>query len=66
MLKNTEAIQPRLLGISAAATYLGATSWFVRSLIWERRVPFCRFGKRLLIDRADLDSYVAAQKVEAR
>jgi excisionase family DNA binding protein len=57
---------PRLLGISAAAKYLGATPWFVRSLIWERRIAFCRFGKRLLLDKSDLDSFVAAQKVVAR
>jgi excisionase family DNA binding protein len=57
---------PRLLGISAAAKYLGATSWFVRTLIWERRIPYCRFGKRLLLDKNDLDSFVATQKVGAR
>jgi excisionase family DNA binding protein len=57
---------PRLLGISAAAKYLGATSWFVRTLIWERRIPYCRFGKRLLIDRSDLDSFADAEKVGAR
>lgn len=66
MPKHAEPIQPRLLGIEAAASYLGATSWFIRSLIWERRIAFCRLGKRLLIDKADLDSFISAQKVEAR
>jgi len=64
--KHAEPIQPRLLGIEAAAQYLGATPWFIRTLIWERRVPFCRLGKRLVIDRTDLDSFVVTQKVEAR
>lgn len=63
---NNDPIQPRLLGISASAQYLGATEWFIRTLVWERRVPFCRLGKRLVIDRADLDSFIATQKVEAR
>ena len=61
--QNSES---RLLGISAAAKYLGATPWFIRTLIWERRIAFCRFGKRLLIDKSDLDSFVTAQKVGAR
>jgi len=67
---STSTIQseasPRLLGISAAAKYLGATPWFIRTLIWERRIAYCRLGKRLLIDKSDLDSFVAAQKVGAR
>ena len=58
--------EPRLLGISAAAHYLGATQWFIRTLIWERRIAFVRLGKRLLIDRGDLDAFVATQKQGAR
>jgi excisionase family DNA binding protein len=57
---------PRLLGIASAAHYLGATPWFVRTLIWERRIAFCRLGKRLLIDRTDLDSFIASAKEGAR
>lgn len=63
---SDDLIQPKLLGISAAAQYLGATQWFIRTLIWERRIAFCRLGKRLLIDRSDLDSFITAQKEGAR
>ena len=57
-----QPIQPRLLGVQDAARYLGATAWFVRTLIWQQRIAFCKFGKRLLIDRADLDAFIAAHK----
>ena len=63
---NNDPIQPRLLGVAAAASYLGATPWFIRSLVWERKVPFLRLGKRLLLDKADLDNFVSAQKEGAR
>lgn len=63
---KSDSLKPRLIGISAAASYIGATEWFVRSLIWDRKVPFCRLGKRLLVDPADLDSFITTQKVGAR
>jgi len=57
--------QPRLLGVKDAAHYLGSTVWFVRSLVWNGDIPSCRMGKRLLIDRQDLDSFVDRQKERA-
>ena len=56
---------PRCLGVREAAIYLGATIWAVRSLAWERKLPFIRLGQRLLFDRQDLDRYVARSKVPA-
>jgi len=58
--------EPRLLDIPAAAAYLSCTVWFVRTLIWEGRIPFLKLGKRLLLDRSDLDAFVGAQKEEGR
>jgi excisionase family DNA binding protein len=54
--------QPRLLGIKDAARYLGATVWFVRSLIWAGTVPHLRLGKRHVIDITDLDKFITDQK----
>lgn len=64
--KPQHNVSPRLLRIAEAAQYLSASVWFVRSLIWNRQIPFLKFGKRLLVDRADLDSFIAAQKEGAR
>jgi excisionase family DNA binding protein len=60
---NTPALnlEPRLLRIKDAARYLNATVWFVRSLVWSG-FPHLRLGRRILIDRSDLDAYVDRQK----
>jgi excisionase family DNA binding protein len=58
-------IQPRLLAVKAAAAYMGCTVWAARKLAWERELPFCKIGGRLLFDRADLDRYIDMQKTAA-
>jgi excisionase family DNA binding protein len=63
---NSLAIQPRLLNIKAAAAYLSATAWFMRSLVWERKIPFLKFGNKYVFDKQDLDAFVASQKTCAR
>jgi excisionase family DNA binding protein len=57
---------PRLLPVKQAAEYLGCTVWAVRSLIWNREIPFLRLGKRLLLDKADLDRLIEARKIGIR
>jgi excisionase family DNA binding protein len=56
-------LESRLLTIQQTAAYMGATVWFVRSLIWSRNIPFVKFGNRLLLDKKNLDEYIEAQKV---
>lgn len=51
-----------MLTVKEAATYLGATIWFVRELVWGRKVRSLKFGKRIVFDRADLDAFVEQQK----
>jgi hypothetical protein len=58
-------VQPRLIGIRAAAAYLGCTIWAARSLAWGRAVPSLKIGNRVLFDKADLDRYVESQKTTA-
>ncbi len=55
---------PRCIGVAAAAAYLGATIWAVRTLAWQKKVPFVRIGRRIVFDRADLDRYIENQKTE--
>ncbi len=54
--------EPRLLNVRSAAAYLGATVWFVRSLVWSRSIPYLVLGKRILFDKKDLDEYIDRQK----
>ena len=58
--KETER---RLLTIPAAANYLSATTWAIRSLIWNGELAYVRLGRRHLIDRADLDALVDREKL---
>jgi excisionase family DNA binding protein len=63
--KPDPAAEPRLLTVSAAAAYLSCAVWAVRVLLWKKEIPFIRLGKRFLIDRADLDSFVERRKESA-
>jgi excisionase family DNA binding protein len=55
-------ITPRLLTIKQAAAYLSATIWSVRQLLWSHTLPHIAIGRRFLIDQADLDGYIDAQR----
>jgi excisionase family DNA binding protein len=57
------AVESRLLDVKAAAAYLSATIWFVRTLMWEKRVPFLRCGHKILFDRRDLDAFIDGNKI---
>jgi excisionase family DNA binding protein len=60
------APEPRYLTIKAAAAYASLTVWFVRELIWGRKIEHARLGNRYVIDRQKLDEYMQAQMVSAR
>jgi excisionase family DNA binding protein len=62
----TASPEPRYLTIKAAAAYASLTVWFVRELIWGRKVPYARLGNRYVIDRLDLDNFMQSQKTPAR
>jgi excisionase family DNA binding protein len=59
----TPRIQPRAYSIEEAAQYIGATVWFLRTLVWNRRIPYLKHGHRYAFDRADLDRFLEANKV---
>lgn len=55
-------IAPLLLDIHDAARALSTTPWAIRSLLWDKQIPFIRIGRKHLIDPADLREYIAQQK----
>ena len=59
--------ESRLLTVQAAAAYLSTTVWSLRTLVWEKQIPFVKIGRgrRLLFDRTDLDRYIEQQKQQA-
>ena len=48
-----------------AADLLGTPPRFVRRLIVERRIRFYKLGRYVRIDRTDVESFIAASRVEA-
>lgn len=57
----TNTIQPAVLRVSEAGTYLGVSGDTVRRLIRDGSLPHVRVGNSIRIRRQDLDSYLQAQ-----
>jgi excisionase family DNA binding protein len=62
---TTYSTEPRLLDIKGAASYLSTTVWCVRSLVWDKKLPGIRLGKKIVFDRVDLDKFVETLKEAA-
>ena len=56
---------PRLLTLRAAAAYLSCSLWAARTLVWNQTLPHIKIGRRVLIERADLDRFIEARKAAA-
>jgi excisionase family DNA binding protein len=54
--------EPILLTIPASAQVLSTTTWAIRELLWSKKIPHIKLGKRFLIDPADLRAFVAQEK----
>lgn len=62
---GSPALTPRLLTVRAAAEYMSTTVWTVRNLIWRGELSHLKPGKAILIDRNDLDAWIARNKIGA-
>lgn len=52
----------RLFSLKEAAQYLGRGLYGVRELIWAGRLPVVRDGRKMFLDREDLDRYIDSLK----
>jgi hypothetical protein len=57
-------IAPRLLSVKQASLYTGATVWAIRQLYWGKEVAGTIVGRRLLIERESLDSWIDRRLAE--
>jgi excisionase family DNA binding protein len=48
-----------------AAVYSSSSVKFIRTLLWKRELQYTKAGKRFIIDRDDLDRWMASNKVTA-
>ncbi len=61
---DREPVLPRLLSQREAASYLGVSYWTLRDLTFRGEIPYLRIKRRILVDRADLDSYIGRLKTQ--
>lgn len=55
-------VQPALLNVKEAAVYLGRSEQAVQHLIFQKELPVVRVGRRVHLDRRDLDSWIEKNK----
>jgi excisionase family DNA binding protein len=53
------------LTVPAAARLLGLSRHTVRAWLRDRRLPFYRVGRRVVINRADVEAFLLRHRVEA-
>jgi len=61
----TQAANPmpkRLYTLEEAACYLGRSDWGMRDLIWGRKTPAIREGRKISLDIEDLNDYIRRNK----
>ena len=55
-------VQPALFSVKEAAVYLGRSEQAVQHLIFQRDLPVVRVGRRVHLDRRDLDAWIEKNK----
>ncbi len=53
------------LSIREAATLLGVSPFTVRKWLRDRRLAFYQCGRRIVLDRGDVNEFLARHRVEA-
>ena len=56
------SVQPALLTVKQAALYLGRSEAAVQHLIFQKDLPVVRVGRRVHLDRRDLDAFIEKHK----
>jgi hypothetical protein len=55
--------QKRLYSIKELVGDIGGTEWFWRSQIWDGKLPFVQVGRKMLIDRNDIELFIQNHKI---
>ncbi|HEY1757664.1 MAG TPA: helix-turn-helix domain-containing protein [Bryobacteraceae bacterium] len=55
-------VQPVLLTVKQAAVYLGRSEQSVQHLVFQKDLPVVRVGRRVHLDRRDLDGWIEKNK----
>ncbi len=61
---TTTSELPRLLNITQVADHLGVNVRHVRRLVYERRIPFIKWGHLIRFDPADVQRWMKENTVQ--
>jgi excisionase family DNA binding protein len=61
-ISRFSAVQAALLDVKQAAIYLGRSEQSVQHLIFDKEIPVVRVGRRVHLDRRDLDAFIEKNK----
>lgn len=56
---------PALIDVRAAAELLGTSERQIRSMVFERRIPYMKIGPKLRFDPAELEDFLDANHYPA-
>jgi excisionase family DNA binding protein len=56
------SVQPALLSVRQAALYIGRSEQALQHLIFQKEFPVVRNGRRVHLNRRDLDGWIARNK----
>ena len=54
--------RPNLIGIDDVAARLGVSQRHVRRLVFERRIPYLKWGRLLRFDPVEIDRWIDAAR----
>jgi len=72
MNKNAATESPRnvrpaeLVNIAEAARFLAVSPSTLYGWVWQRRISFVKVGRAVRFDMADLERFVAQNRIQAR
>lgn len=52
----------RLYSIKELVAEIGATEWYWRTQIWDGQLPFVQVGRKMLVDREDVEKFITDNK----
>lgn len=55
----------QLLDVSELAAQLSVSTRFIRRLVTERRIPYCKVGKFVRFNAAEVAAWVADKRIDA-
>lgn len=48
-----------------ASAYSGMALWHLRTLVWTKKIGHAKLGKRVLVEKSDLDRYIDSKFIPA-